>query len=245
MIIKKKVNKQPDVTEEVKIEEMPASEAEAPAEEAEEKPVVETAEEINLFDLDNIDFKQRQERRKGDRRRGFRRIDDRNLISRAREEAETIKESASKEGYEAGLNQAKADLDNFRETLGAFLSAKQEVFEYIAPELLAISVDIAKKIIKKEIQQDPTIILENIVDLLKSLSKEETKVTLRVNPEQAMLVKQKIPEIVELAGSEAKVNIISDENVTFGGCMVTTTNGIIDATIETQMSIISEALKEL
>ena len=54
--------------------------------------------EIDIFDLDNIDFSQRQERRRGDRRRGFRRIDDRNLISRAREEADAIKESAIKEG---------------------------------------------------------------------------------------------------------------------------------------------------
>ena len=244
MIIKKKIHKPDASEEEVKVEEELTEQTEVPVDEQEEK-TVETADEIDLFDLDNIDFKQRHERRKGDRRRGFRRIDDRNLISRAREEAQSIKESAAKEGYEEGLNQAKADLDNFRETLGAFLSAKQEVFEYIAPELLEISVDIAKKIIKKEIQQDPTIILENIVDLLKTLSKEETRVTLRVNPEQAVLIKQKIPEVVEMAGSEAKVNVISDENISYGGCMVTTTNGIIDATIETQMSIISEALKEV
>ena len=62
---------------------------------------------IDLFDLDNIDFKQRYERRRGDRRRGFRRIDDRNLISRAREEAATIREAAAKEGYDNGIAQAR------------------------------------------------------------------------------------------------------------------------------------------
>jgi flagellar biosynthesis/type III secretory pathway protein FliH len=30
-----------------------------------------------------------------------------------------------------------------------------------------------------------------------------------------------------------------------GGCLVTTTNGVIDATIETQLDIITEVLKEL
>jgi len=240
MIIKKKTQKQPDVAEEeIKVDEGVVEEQ--PPQEKTPEPV----EEIDLFDLDNIDFKQRHERRRGDRRRGFRRIDDRNLISRAREEAEAIKESAAKEGYENGILQAQNDIQEMRSSLNAFMSAKQDVFEYIAPDLLEISVDIAKKIIKKEIQQDPTIILENITDLLKNLSKEETKVTLRVNPEQAMLVKQEIPEVVKAAGSEAKVNIIPDENITFGGCMVTTTNGIIDATIETQISIISEALKEV
>ena len=243
MIIKKKTQKTDVSEEDVKVEETEENTEVSQAEN--EEKTVESVEEIDLFDLDNIDFKQRHERRRGDRRRGFRRIDDRNLISRAREEAQSIKESAVKEGYEEGMNQAKADIENLRNSLSAFVSAKQEVFDYIAPDILEISVDIAKKIIKKEIQQDPTIILENIVDLLKSLSKEETRVTLRVNPEQAMLIKQKIPEVVEMAGSEAKINVISDENISYGGCMVTTTNGIIDATIETQMSIISEALKEV
>ena len=243
MIIKKKTQKTDVSEEDVKVEETEENTEVSQAEN--EEKTVESVEEIDLFDLDNIDFKQRHERRRGDRRRGFRRIDDRNLISRAREEAQSIKESAVKEGYEEGMNQAKADIENLRNSLSAFVSAKQEVFDYIAPDILEISVDIAKKIIKKEIQQDPTIILENIVDLLKSLSKEETRVTLRVNPEQAVLIKQKIPEVVEMAGSEAKVNVISDENISYGGCMVTTTNGIIDATIETQMSIISEALKEV
>ena len=198
---------------------------------------------IDLFNLDNIDFKQRQERRRGDRRRGFRRIDDRNLISRAREEAQSIKESAAKEGYNEGLSQAKEDIEEVKNAITSFLSAKQEVFDYIAPDIMEISVDIAKKIIKKELQQDPTIILENISEILKGLSKEESKITLRVNPVQVSLLKTEIPEILSNAGLEAKVMIVPDETVMEGGCMVTTTNGVIDATIETQLSVISEALK--
>ena len=37
--------------------------------------------------------------------------------------------------------------------------------------------------------------------------------------------------------------VVPDESIMEGGCMVTTTNGVIDATIETQLSVISEALK--
>lgn len=231
MIIKKKIQK--------------------PAEVIEEKPAVIESEKqvdedkIDLFNLDNIDFKQRQERRRGDRRRGFRRIDDRNLISRAREEAQAIKESAAKEGYQAGLEQASEDISEVKNAITAFLSAKQEVFEYIAPDILEISVDIAKKIIKREIQQDPSLILNNILEILKGLSKEETKITLRVNPQQVALLKTEIPELMSTAGLDAKVLVVPDVELMEGGCMVTTTNGVIDATIETQLSVISEALKEI
>lgn len=231
MIIKKKIQK--------------------PAEVIEEKPAVIESEKqvdedkIDLFNLDNIDFKQRQERRRGDRRRGFRRIDDRNLISRAREEAQAIKESAAKEGYQAGLEQASEDISEVKNAITAFLSAKQEVFEYIAPDILETCVDMLKKIIKREIQQDPSLILNNILEILKGLSKEETKITLRVNPQQVALLKTEIPELMSTAGLDAKVLVVPDEELMEGGCMVTTTNGVIDATIETQLSVISEALKEI
>lgn len=200
-------------------------------------------EKIDLFNLDNIDFKQRQERRRGDRRRGFRRIDDRNLISRAREEAQNIKEAAAKEGYQEGLLQAKADIEDVKNAITSFAGAKQAVFEYIAPDILEISVEIAQKIIKKELQQDPTIILDNIIEILKGLSKEETKITLRVNPSQVSLLKSEIPNAMSNVGLDAKVLIVPDDAIMEGGCMVITTNGVIDATIETQLAVISEALK--
>ena len=222
----------------------------APAgEEAEQIPQeqeeVEDPDDIDLFSLDNIDFSQRQERRRGDRRRGFRRVDDRNLISRAREEADTIREAASKEGYQAGLEQAKADIELLKETLGNFMNAPQEVYEQIAPDILEISVEIAQKIIKKEVSEDPQVLVNTIVEVMKGLSKEETKVVLRVNPTQVDIIKQSVPDILNLAGMDTKVVVLSDENISEGGCMVTTTNGVVDATIETQLSVISEALREI
>ncbi len=237
MIIKKNSSRQ--------TAEAAAVEQQAVKEEKKPEVKVEEEEKIDLFNLDNIDFKQRQERRRGDRRRGFRRIDDRNLISRAREEAQSIKEAAVKEGYQAGLDQAKADIEDVKNAITSFLNAKQEVFDYIAPDILELSVDIAQKIIKKELQQDPTIILENISEILKGLSKEESRITLRVNPAQVSLLKSEIPNVLNNIGLDAKVMIVPDETVMEGGCMVTTTNGVIDATIETQLAVISEALKEI
>lgn len=201
--------------------------------------------EIDLFDLDNIDFKQRQERRRGDRRRGFRRIDDRNLISRAREEANAIKEAAAKEGYSEGLERAKEDIERVKEAIGEFFQAKQYVYDSIAPDILEISLDIAKKIIKKETIENPEIILENIKDIMKGLSKEEAKISLRVNPSQASFLKQELPEIASSVGLEAKIFIVPDDSIMEGGCIMTTTNGVIDASIDSQLAIISEVLKEL
>lgn len=212
---------------------------------AEEKSTGANSPAINLFDLDNIDFQARDERRKGERRRGFRRTEDRNLISRAKEEAKVIKINAQKEGYENGINDAANEIETFKNELKKFYSAKQEVFDAIMPEIMNISVDIAKKIIKTEVQENPELILSNIHECLKTLSKEETKLMIKLNPADAPIVKTQIPEMLECAGLEVKVIIMPDASITQGGAIIQTTNGITDVTIDTQIDIVTKALREV
>ena len=198
---------------------------------------------IDLFDIENIDFTQRKERRRGSRRRGYRRIDDRNLVSRAHEESENIKKSAFEEGYRLGLEKSNSDIENFKQELTKFMSARKEVFEYIAPDILEISVNIAKTIIKKEIESDPQVLINIIVDVLKSISKNESKITIRVRPQSVQIIKDIIPNITYEYGIESKINIIADPSIEEGGCVFQTNNGIVDASIDTQLEIIKKALE--
>lgn len=199
--------------------------------------------EIDLFDIENIDFTQRQERRRGSRRRGYRRIDDRNLVSRAQEESENIKKSAFEEGYRLGLEKAGADLENLKKELSNFMNARKDVFEYIAPDILEISVDIAKTIIKKELDSDPQVLINTIVDVLKTVSKNEPKVVIRVRPQSVQFIKDTIPNITYQYGIDTKINIVADPSVEEGGCILQTNNGIVDASIDTQLEIIKKALE--
>ena len=251
MIIKKQARKkeivqgvQEPVSEEnvVVVEEVQQQPIQEPKVEASPLPSQEELKN-DAFDIDKIDFTQRQERRRGDRRRGYRRIDDRNLISRAQEEADQIKESAAKEGYKAGLEEARNDILDLRESIANFISAKKEVFEYIAPDILEISVEIARKIIKKELEQDPQAIITMILEVMENLSKDETKITIRVNPMQADLVREELPKALSAKGTEARITVTADDSVETGGCVFLTSNGIIDAGLDTQLEILKEALK--
>ena len=207
------------------------------------QPETQQEPEIDLFDIENIDFTQRQERRRGSRRRGYRRIDDRNLVSRAQEEAENIKKSAFEEGYKTGLEQANEDIQVFRKKFSEFMNAPKNVFEYIAPDILEISVDIAKKIIKKEVESDPQVLVNTIVDVLKTVSKSEPKINIRVRPQAVQFIKDTLPNITYEYGIDAKVNIIADPSIEEGGCIFQTNNGIVDASIDTQLEIIKKAIE--
>ena len=239
MIIKKKTSKKKEEAKEAEEQAQASDSAEQ-----QEQPKKED-EDLNIFDLDNIDFTQRRERRTGNRRRGYRRIDDRNLVSRAQEEAESIKIGAYQEGYNAGIVQAQADLENFRNTLGAFLGAEERVFTEIAPNILSIAMDIAQKIIKTEVKEDPEILLNTIIDVLRTLSKNEPKITIRVNPVQVQYVKDTVPEQMNLLGLDTNLSVLPDEGISEGGCVIQTANGVVDASIEAQREIVQNALRSM
>lgn len=240
MIIKRKQSKLNEVNEEVVENNEPV--VEEPVETPEQ---IAQREELEVFDIDNIDFTQRKERRTGNRRRGYRRIDDRNLVSRAQEEAVQIKQNAYQEGYNLGLQQATTEIDNFKNVLSAFMGAEDKVFNLIAPNVLELSMSIAQKVIKHEAKIDLQIVEDTVMDALKMLSKNEPKIVLRVNPIQVQYLKDTLPEKIKSLGMETKLSVLSDEAVAEGGCIIQTNNGMIDATVEAQLGIVQMALRSI
>lgn len=236
MIIKRQNKKREDVSN---------SKTEITSQPIQAEKIEEQEEEIDFFDLDNIDFTQRQERRRGDRRRGYRRVDDRNLISRAQEEAENIKDSAAKEGYKEGVEKAQEDIQLLRDGIKNFYGAKQEILDKVSPSIIEISLDIAKKIIKKEVEIDTSIVFSSIKEIIQGLPKDEKRITIKVSSEIIEEVKPEINKLKENIGLDMKISVISEEGLDKGSCIVTTSDGIVDATIDTQIEIITEALKGL
>ena len=228
-------------------EEITPSEILDEQEKTEEEPQKEKKEKkkrnTNLeLSLENITFEQREERREGTRRRGYRRTQDRNIVSRAQKDAETIKESAKQEGYKEGVAQAQKDLEDIRLKFSEFYNYKEEVFLKVSECIMDISIEIAKKIINKEIETDRKSTITMIKGVVEEINRTENKITLRVMPQDVELVRDMVPEIFSGNYFEAKITVIPDEKIKQGGVVVETSNGLIDATIDTQLAIIAKAL---
>lgn len=200
---------------------------------------------FSQVNFDNIKFDQRPERRQGSRRRGYRRIDDRNLISRAQEEAISIKEMSAKEGHKIGIEASKEDIRKLHEALEGFFSYKEAVYKELSVGVLDISLEIAKKIINTEISANPEVLLNIINKVLVDSAKGENRILIKVKSEDVNFVKNHMPEILTNTQFEAKILVIADDNIQLGGAIIETTNGIIDATIETQLDIVQEAFKKI
>ena len=195
--------------------------------------------------FEDIVFDARQERRQGSRRRGYRRIDDRNIVSRAQEEANSIREQAVKEGHKLGLENAQEDLQALTDALQEFFNYKEEMFSYISTHILDISVEIAKKIINKEIEQDKTALLSLIKSALGDTFKLDNRITVKVKSQDVVTVRENLPEFLSFDSGEAKIKVVADDNIASGGAIIITENGIIDATIDTGLSILEQAFKNI
>ncbi len=224
----------------------PVEEEKNEAENAEKTSLSEDTSDIFAgFNFDEIDYNQRAERRRGDRRRGYRRIDDRNLISRAQQEAIVIKEQAVKEGFEKGLESANEAVSALKDEIERFFSYKEELYEQISGDILDISLKVAEKIIKKEVETDKKVLDSIVHDALKSLAKDENKIILKVNPTDVEYTKEIVPKLLSSGQFEAKIYVQGDKEVDEGSTVIETSNGIIDANISTQLELIKEAFKQI
>lgn len=205
-----------------------------------EQPKIEE-QEFEKIDISSIEFKERIERRRGDRRRGYRRIDERSLVTRAQQEAHTIKELASKEGYQNGLKEAQNELLELKNSLNEFLVQKNEMYNEFYPHIVEIALSAAKKIIKKEVELSPDILKEIVMSTLDELNSDTQRVEVKVNSEDFEFAKLSLPEIIETKISGVKVNITQDDTIDRGSCVVVANNGVVDANFRTQLAVLQNA----
>lgn len=207
-----------------------------------EEPIKKDVKKDFDLTLENITFEQREERREGSRRRGYRRTQDRNIVSRAQSEAVSIKEAAKQEGYNEGIARAQADIEELKSKFEDFYSYKDEVYDKVSGCIMDIALEIAKKIINKEVETDNEVTLSIIKGAVEEINKTENKITLKVMPKDVEIVRDKVPEIFSGNYFEAKISVVPDATIKEGGVIIETSNGLIDASIETQLAIIEKAL---
>ena len=173
-----------------------------------------------------------------------------NAINDANSEVNDIKANAWEEGFNRGKQEAmqrmEEDVDAVLISANKVLTESsikaREIFQDNKSEIIKLSFEIAKKIIKKEVS-DKEVLFENLVEAMKKAqSNKELKIF--VNWEQLSFGKE-IKDILKnnFQGIET-IDIIEDRTVEPGGCIIETKLGKIDATIKNQLDIVFNALIE-
>ncbi|MFQ3573340.1 MAG: FliH/SctL family protein [Thermodesulfovibrionales bacterium] len=168
----------------------------------------------------------------------------------------TIEEEAFQKGYTDGLKKAEQEskeiLDTERkridETCEHLLSVIKKLDTYrsdlvkeLLPDVINLSVEIAQKIVKKEIELDRNIVIYIAQEALSKVEDSVDNVTIKVNPVDYDVIVEHL-NILRDTSSLKSINIEPVSTIERGGCIVETIKGEIDARIGEQIKEISDAV---
>lgn len=182
----------------------------------------------------------RTEDRRNDRRRGYRRIEDKDLISKAHEEAIAIKERAQEQGFQEGLAQAQAAIQQLQTNIAELMNGREEALQSVAGEIGSLAVEIAARIIKTEVSCDETLVMGMVKDTIQKMGRNTKSVLVKVNPEDASNVRKFLKEEDAIPNLNAEIIIMDESTVDQGSCIVETNSGLIDASFSTQLGILRQ-----
>jgi len=198
-----------------------------------------------LINLDSVlNMTEREERRRGDRRRGYRRIEDRNLVSRAHEEAQLIKEQATQDGFKNGMLKAEKEIKDLQNAINSILDVKKQAYNYYQKDVTEIAIKVAEKILNAQVEVQPDTIIAIVENVIKEISTDENKITFIINPADELIVKENLENNSVFQNKKATMSVQTDERIEKGSCKVITKSGQIDATFTSQLDIINKAFKE-
>jgi flagellar assembly protein FliH len=132
----------------------------------------------------------------------------------------------------------------FLETCARCLTeARDAVLLDVQQEIVDLVLKVAMQVIHDEVAQRPEVITLQVEKALARV-KEDSMMTVRVHPSMLDILRQASPRILESLGPTARVHFEPDSSIAPGGCMVETSQQIVDARIATQLARIGTALKQ-
>ena len=102
---------------------------------------------------------------------------------------------------------------------------------------------VAERIIRKELSQDPSIVVEQIKEGIRRVLGVES-VKIRVHPEDLPLVREQKGAIQSSGDALREIVVEGDESLEQGDCIIESDMGNIDARISTQLKQIENVLFE-
>lgn len=203
--------------------------------------------------------------RQAERILGDAREEARVVIEAAQLEARKLIDTADARGYAEGQQRGReegcreGERQGRQETIAAFHpqieqlvsswtaalerweTDRSELFLAARQDVLGFAFAVARKIVLRTVETDPTIVEDQLAEAL-SLVGRPSIVAVTINPKERATVEAVLPQLLSKLSQCEQVTVRDDESVNVGGCVVAVAGGEIDATIDTQLERIAQTL---
>lgn len=154
------------------------------------------------------------------------------------------------DGTEEGKAEAKVEYaqklelleSSWRAALADFEQIRASMLTEARQDVLRLALMVAEKVTKKVIEIDSQIVCGQMEAVL-SLLANPTKLTIAVHPEDEKIGTEFLPDLVKQCTNALHAELVTDDSLRPGSCVVRTgAGGMIDASIDTQLDRIVQAL---
>ena len=178
-------------------------------------------------------------------------------IKQAEEQAAELKALKEKEGYEAGLDKGyyeglekgKSEMDRKYESLSSTLTSitenalteKQKIIKNTEDDIVKLAVDIAKKVVGRELTENRDTVVNFVKEAIKMLENKE-KILIYCHPEDIELIKSHREDFLKLTDLNEALHILPDDMLERGECRLESDSEIVDTDINYQFGEIKKKL---
>lgn len=174
------------------------------------------------------------------------------LLNEARRRAETIEREAFEKGFDQGERAGKetaerslaTTLQALKQGITALSKAQESRAKHLEVEVIRLAMAVAKKILQREVQAEPNVVLDVVRAALKRVNLRD-EVTVKVNPMDRDTITEACPAILQEIEEIRSLTIEADETVEQGGAMVECTMGELDVRLERQLQEIERTFERM
>lgn len=179
-------------------------------------------------------------------------IEAESIINAAKSEAASIFDAKIQEGFENGYGQglinAEKDMEGKLKELEKMkddaMNEYKNLMKSAEPNIVRLVMNISRKFLKEKLDKDKDIIVEMTRETILKFT-DAPELTVKVSSQDYGYVLEKKAEIMSQIYGLHTLEIINDDNLQPGSCLVESKDNSIDASIDKRMDKIEKAFDEL
>lgn len=175
------------------------------------------------------------------------------LLADARREAEAIKKKAREEGYAMGLENARAELEEFRSGMGEAVSAVlgaiegqcSQIFQDWREDVVAVARLCVEKISAVELSENRQAVLDALLSESVAVLEQRKRLVIRVNPEDEAMLSDIVGLAQERFPDVQAWRVKGDPSISPGGMVVESESSLAEGRLESRIAAVDGILANL
>ena len=167
------------------------------------------------------------------------------IVAQATGETEAARVAAIQQGYEEGLARAVTEIAGAlaaaQSLVGALEREHAERPAFAADAAAEVALEVAARLVRAEVAARPERVLDVVRGAIRR-SADRRQLVARVNPDDLALCREAAADLLESLGGVDRLEFVEERRVERGGCVLETSGGDVDATFQSQLERLAEAL---